>query len=137
MRCTPAKASGVFPLCAQYREVVHPQDNLIADRPERHQQILRAGLDKPLRKPITPSPARASPQPVSEADSVTNQVPCRSRDSHLRGQNVHRFPPPAPRRFQASTVVGAPAKAIPLRCIGFFQNFDLTTLCRSFNDASG
>src|SRR5580704_15854755 len=34
---------------------------------------------KPLRKPMTPSPARASPEPVSQAESVTNQVPCKLR----------------------------------------------------------
>ena len=28
---------------------------------------------------MTPSPARASPEPVSQAESVTNQVPCRSK----------------------------------------------------------
>src|SRR6516164_5106658 len=30
---------------------------------------------KPRRNPITPSPALASPEPVSQADKVTNQVP--------------------------------------------------------------
>ena len=40
-------------------------------------------------------------------------------------------------RFQASIVVCAPAKANPLRCIGFLKNLDLMTLCRSFNNASG
>src|ERR1700732_1030585 len=34
---------------------------------------------KLLRKPITPSPARASPEPVSHAERVTNQVPCKSK----------------------------------------------------------
>jgi hypothetical protein len=39
--------------------------------------------------------------------------------------------------YQASIVVWAPAKANPLRCIGFLKNFDLVTLCRLFNNASG
>src|SRR5271165_5068667 len=39
---------------------------------------------KPLRKPMTPSPARACPEPVSHAESVTNHVPFRFGDSLLQ-----------------------------------------------------
>src|ERR1700736_1670999 len=93
---------------------------------------------KPLRKPMTPSPARACPEPVSQAERVTNQVPCRSKVLTSSAVTIPSFPTGGTSsRFQASIVVCAPAKAKPLRCIGFLKNLDLVTLCLSFNDASG
>src|ERR1700692_1382340 len=80
----------------------------------------------PRRNPITPSPALASPEPVSQADKVTNQVPLRS---NVLTSSAVRIPSSSiggasPRR-QASIVVLAPANAKPLRCIGFLKNLDL------------
>src|SRR5271165_2600236 len=81
---------------------------------------------KPRRNPITPSPALASPEPVSQADKVTNQVPFRSR---VLTSSAVRIPSSsiggASPRFQASIVVLAPANAKPLRCIGFLKKLDL------------
>src|SRR6202162_5482006 len=81
---------------------------------------------KPRRNPITPSPALASPEPVSQADRVTNQVPLRSR---VLTSSALRIPSSsiggASPRFQAAIVVLAPANAKPLRCIGFLKNLDL------------
>src|SRR6201993_1571347 len=81
---------------------------------------------KPRRNPITPSPALASPEPVSQADRVTNQVPLRSR---VLTSSAVRIPSSsiggASPRFQAEIVVLAPANAKPLRCIGFLKNLDL------------
>src|SRR5271157_1890288 len=39
---------------------------------------------KPPRKPMTPSPARACPEPVSYAESVTDHVPFRFGDFLLQ-----------------------------------------------------
>src|SRR6516162_2398120 len=80
---------------------------------------------KPRRNPITPSPALASPEPVSQADKVTNQVPLRSR---VLTSSAVRIPfssmgGDSP-RFQALTVELAPVSAKPLQCIGFLKNFD-------------
>src|ERR1700738_3257631 len=84
---------------------------------------------KPRRSPITPSPALASPEPVSQADKVTNQVPFRS--SVLTSSAV-RIPSSsmggASPRFQSVIVVLAPANAKPLRCIGFLKNLALAKL---------
>ena len=77
---------------------------------------------KPLRKPITPSPARASPEPVSHAERVTNQVPCRSKVLTSSAVRMPSFSTGGTSsRFQASMVVCVPAKANPLRCIGRTQ----------------
>src|SRR5580704_4205418 len=90
---------------------------------------------KPLRKPMTPSPARACPEPVSHAESVTSQVPCRSKVLTSSAVRIPSFSTGGTSsRFQASIVVWAPASANPLRCIGFLKNFDLVTLCRSALD---
>src|SRR5208283_2186362 len=87
---------------------------------------------------MTPSPARAWPEPVSQAESVTNQVPCRSKVLTSSAVRIPSFSTGGTSpRFQASIVACAPAKAKPLRCIGFLKNFDLVTLWRSLNDASG
>src|SRR5580704_11055104 len=84
---------------------------------------------KPRRNPITPSPALASPEPVSQADKVTNQVPLRSR---VLTSSALRIPSSsiggASPRFQAAIVVLAPANAKPLRCIGFLKNLALAKL---------
>src|SRR5580692_3559185 len=81
---------------------------------------------KPRRNPITPSPALASPEPVSQADKVTNQVPLRSR---VLTSSALRMPSSsiggASPRFHAAIVELAPANAKPLRCIGFLKNLDL------------
>ena len=93
---------------------------------------------KPLRKPMTPSPARASPEPVSHAESVTNQVPCRSKVLTSSAVKIPSFSTGGTSScFQASTVVCAPGRANPLRCIGFLKNFDLVTPCRMINNAPG
>src|SRR5260370_21870867 len=67
---------------------------------------------KPRGSPMTPSPALASPEPVSQAESVTNQVPLRSR---VLTSSAVRIPSSsigdASPRFQASIVVLAPANA--------------------------
>src|ERR1700675_1009386 len=79
----------------------------------------------PRRNPMTPRPALASPEPVSQADKVTNQVPLRSR---VLTSSALRIPSSsmggASPRFQAAIVVLAPANANPLRCIGFLKNLD-------------
>jgi hypothetical protein len=81
---------------------------------------------KPRRNPITPSPALASPEPVSQADKVTNQVPFRSRVLTSSAVSIPSSSMGgASPRLQAATVVLAPANAKPLRCIGFLKNLDL------------
>src|SRR6516225_3237827 len=81
---------------------------------------------KPRRNPITPSPALASPEPVSQADRVTSQVPLRSR---VLASSAVRIPSSslggASPRFQALIVELAPLKARPLRCIGLLKNLVL------------
>src|SRR5271166_6257996 len=81
---------------------------------------------KPRRSPMTPSPALDSPEAVSQAERVTNQVPLRSR---VLTSSAVRIPSSsmgdASPLFQAAIVVLAPANAKPLRCIGFLKNLDL------------
>jgi hypothetical protein len=60
-----------------------------------------------------------------EAESVTNQIPCRSKVLTSSAVRIPSFSTGgASSRFQASIVVCAPAKANPLRCTGFLKNFD-------------
>ena len=51
LRCTSAKASGAFPRVMRgFVKIAHDlHGNLIADRPERHKQVLRATTFPSLR----------------------------------------------------------------------------------------
>src|SRR5580693_8191066 len=89
---------------------------------------------KPRRNPMTPSPALASPEPVSQADKVTNQVPLRFR---VLTSSAVRIPSSsvggASPRFHALIVELAPANAKPLPRIGFSKNLDKSK--STFNSA--
>ena len=65
---------------------------------------------------MTPSPALASPEPVSHAESVTNQVPRKSRVLTSSAVRIPRFSPEAPRLVAKPQLWFAPRQANPLRC---------------------
>src|SRR5271165_2578079 len=70
--------------------------------------------------------------------AIAGLVPCRSNALTSSAVRIPSFSTGGTSScFQASIVVWAPAKANPLRCIGFLKNIDVLTLCPSFNDDSG
>jgi hypothetical protein len=61
---------------ASFIKVAHDLNSeFVADRQNGHMQILRPSFHETATQTHHPSPALASPEPVSQAHKVTNQVP--------------------------------------------------------------